>query len=110
MGTDARQRAGDKLARLAGNGLDLVRFWREASEVLAGAVPHYWAPCWYTLTPDENFVVGPHPAAPRVMLACGFSGHGFKFTPVLGEALADLVADGSTRHDLATFDPRRFAG
>ena len=68
------------------------------------------APCWYTLTPDENFVVGPHPAAPRVMLACGFSGHGFKFTPVLGEVLADLVADGSTRHDLATFDPLRFAG
>ncbi len=68
------------------------------------------APCWYTLTPDENFVVGPHPAAPRVMLACGFSGHGFKFTPVLGEVLADLVADGSTSFDLTTFDPRRFAG
>jgi sarcosine oxidase len=68
------------------------------------------AECWYTLTPDENFVVGPHPEAPHVLLACGFSGHGFKFTPVLGEALADLVVDGSTRHDLTTFDPRRFAG
>ena len=68
------------------------------------------AECWYTLTPDEHFVVGPHPASPRVLLACGFSGHGFKFTPVLGEALADLVADGTTRHDLATFDPTRFAG
>jgi sarcosine oxidase len=68
------------------------------------------AECWYTLTPDEHFVVGPHPASPRVLLACGFSGHGFKFTPVLGEALADLVADGTTRHDLATFDPLRFAG
>ena len=68
------------------------------------------AGCWYTLTPDQNFVVGPHPAAPRVLLACGFSGHGFKFTPVLGEALADLVVDGATRHDLTIFDPRRFAG
>jgi sarcosine oxidase len=68
------------------------------------------AECWYTLTPDEHFVVGAHPGSPRVLLACGFSGHGFKFTPVLGEALADLVADGSTRHDLATFDPQRFAG
>jgi sarcosine oxidase len=67
------------------------------------------AVCWYTLTPDQDFVVGPHPAARRVLLACGFSGHGFKFTPVLGEALADLVADGATRHDLTTFDPRRFA-
>ena len=56
MGTDVRQRAGDKLARLAGNGLDLVRFWREATEVLAGAVPHYWAPCWYTLDPASLLV------------------------------------------------------
>jgi sarcosine oxidase len=67
------------------------------------------AECWYTLTPDEHFVVGPHPGAAGVLVACGFSGHGFKLTPVLGEALADLVADGTTRHDLATFDPLRFA-
>lgn len=66
------------------------------------------APCWYTLTPDENFVVGPHPASDRVLLACGFSGHGFKFTPVLGEVLADLVADGRRRFDLGLFDPLRF--
>lgn len=66
------------------------------------------AECWYTLTPDEDFVVGPHPDCDKVLLACGFSGHGFKFTPVLGEALADLALDGVTRHDLSTFDPRRF--
>ena len=66
------------------------------------------AECWYTLTPDENFVIGPHPLADRVFVACGFSGHGFKFTPVVGEVLADLVADGSTRFDLSLFDPRRF--
>ena len=56
MGTDARQRAGDKIARLATNGLDLVSFWREAAEVLAGAVPPYWAPCWYTLDPASLLV------------------------------------------------------
>ncbi|HSO54361.1 MAG TPA: helix-turn-helix transcriptional regulator [Actinomycetes bacterium] len=56
MGTDARQRAGDKIARLATNGLDLVSFWREAAEVLAGAVPYYWAPCWYTLDPASLLV------------------------------------------------------
>ena len=66
------------------------------------------AECWYTLTPDEHFVVGAHPASDRVLLACGFSGHGFKFTPVIGEALADLVADGTTRHDLSLFAPTRF--
>lgn len=66
------------------------------------------AECWYTLTPDQHFVVGRHPDAARVWLACGFSGHGFKFTPVLGEVLADLVVEGSTAYDLALFDPRRF--
>lgn len=66
------------------------------------------ADCWYTLTPDQHFVVGRHPDADRVLLACGFSGHGFKFTPVLGEVLADLVTEGSTAYDLSLFDPRRF--
>ena len=64
--------------------------------------------CWYTLTPDQHFVIGPHPASDRVLLACGFSGHGFKFTPVVGEVLADLVVDGSTSYDLSLFDPLRF--
>ena len=63
--------------------------------------------CTYTLTPDEHFVVGRHLAHDRVLVACGFSGHGFKLTPVLGEALADLAVDGATRHDLTLFDPRR---
>ena len=67
------------------------------------------AECWYTLTPDENFVVGPHPESDRVVVACGFSGHGFKFTPVLGEAIADLATEGRTRFDLSTFDPLRVA-
>ena len=65
--------------------------------------------CTYTLTPDEHGAVGPHPASERVLVACGFSGHGFKLTPVLGEALADLAVDGSTTHDLALLDPQRFA-
>lgn len=67
------------------------------------------AECWYTLTPDEHFVVGPHPVSARVVVAAGFSGHGFKFTPVLGEVLADLALDGSTSFDVSTFDPLRFA-
>jgi hypothetical protein len=56
MSTDSRQLASDKLARLAGSGLDLVSFWREATEVLTRAVPHYWAPCWYTLDPASLLV------------------------------------------------------
>lgn len=64
--------------------------------------------CTYTLTPDEHFVVGRHPAYDTVLVACGFSGHGFKFTPVLGEALAQLVVDGSSSLSLEQFDPLRF--
>jgi sarcosine oxidase len=65
------------------------------------------AECWYTLTPDENFVVGCHPESSRVVVAAGFSGHGFKFTPVLGEVLADLAVHGTTSFDLAAFSPTR---
>jgi sarcosine oxidase len=64
--------------------------------------------CSYTLTPDEHFIVGPHPGHDNVVIACGFSGHGFKFTPVIGEVLAQLVVDGSSPHSLTLFDPRRF--
>ncbi|HWJ52101.1 MAG TPA: LuxR C-terminal-related transcriptional regulator [Propionibacteriaceae bacterium] len=53
---DARQRASDKLARLAGQGLDLVSFWRASTEALTSAVPHYWAPCWFTLDPASLLV------------------------------------------------------
>jgi sarcosine oxidase len=42
-----------------------------------------------------------------VTVACGFSGHGFKFVPVVGEILADLATTGATKHPIALFDPRR---
>jgi sarcosine oxidase len=64
--------------------------------------------CMYTTTPDQNFVIGTHPAKPNVALAAGFSGHGFKFVPVVGEVLADLALEGSTRHPIGLFDPARF--
>ncbi len=66
------------------------------------------AACMYTTTPDQHFVISRHPAHDRVTVACGFSGHGFKFVPVVGEILADLALEGTTRHDIALFDPKRF--
>jgi sarcosine oxidase len=84
---------------------------RRAAEVFPGLTgPSVAATvCLYTTTPDHHFVIGPHPAAPgNVVVACGFSGHGFKFVPVVGEILADLALDGSTRHPIVLFDPRRF--
>jgi len=56
MRTDAKQRARDKIARLAGCGLDLVSFWRASTEVLASAVPNDGAPCWFTLDPASLLV------------------------------------------------------
>jgi sarcosine oxidase len=42
-------------------------------------------------------------------VAAGFSGHGFKFVPVVGEILADLAVAGSTPYDIGIFDPTRAA-
>ncbi len=50
--------------------------------------------CMYTMTPDEHFLVDIHPGHKGLAFAAGLSGHGFKFAPVLGQALADLVLDG----------------
>ena len=49
--------------------------------------------CMYTLTPDEDFIVDRHPEHANVVFAAGFSGHGFKFAPAMGEHLADLALD-----------------
>ena len=50
--------------------------------------------CLYPMSPDEHFVVDRHPLYPQVVFAAGLAGHGFKFTCVLGEALADLALEG----------------
>jgi sarcosine oxidase len=52
--------------------------------------------CFYTMSPDEHFLVDRHPLCEQVLFAAGLSGHGFKFTSVLGEALADLALAGRT--------------
>lgn len=67
------------LAALAMNGM--------TRRVLNGVI------CMYTRTPDDHFIVDRHPSVPNVVLAAGFSGHGFKFTPAIGEQLAALTLD-----------------
>jgi sarcosine oxidase len=64
--------------------------------------------CLFTNSPDEHFIIDAHPALPQVTLAAGFSGHGFKFCSVVGEILAELTIDGSSRHDLGLFRLSRF--
>jgi sarcosine oxidase len=65
-------------------------------------------PCMYTLTPDGHFVVDRHPKHGNVILCGGFSGHGFKFAPVVGEIGADLALEGGSRHRIDFLSLRRF--
>ncbi len=51
------------------------------------------AACLYTMTPDTDFIVDRHPDHSGVAIGAGFSGHGFKFTPAIGELLANLALD-----------------
>ena len=64
--------------------------------------------CLYTATPDFGFVVDRHPASDRVLIVSACSGHGFKHSAAIGEAVSELVADGVTRFDLDAFKLRRF--
>jgi sarcosine oxidase len=66
------------------------------------------ATCLYTVTPDRHFIIDRHPEHPQVSYAAGFSGHGFKFGPTIGEVLADLAIEGSSRHDVAFLRAARF--
>lgn len=75
-----------------------------AGRVLAGAT------CLYTMSPDQHFVVDRMPGCRQVFVACGFSGHGFKFMPVLGRALADLAQHGSTALPITFLGTRRLRG
>ena len=59
--------------------------------------------CLYTRTPDAHFLLDLHPKRPNIAIASPCSGHGFKFAPAIGEALADLSLEGRTRHDLHLF-------
>ncbi len=56
--------------------------------------------CLFSNTKDENFILDLHPDFPQVSIAAGFSGHGFKFCPVVGEIMADLALHGGSK----TFD------
>lgn len=66
--------------------------------------------CMYTMTPDEDFVIDLSRADPRIVIASPCSGHGYKFASVIGEILADLSTNGSTRHDIGRFRIDRFPG
>jgi sarcosine oxidase len=65
--------------------------------------------CFYTMSPDENFIVDRHPHHANVCFAAGLSGHGFKFTGVLGQVLADWTLDGRTELPVDFLSASRFS-
>jgi N-methyl-L-tryptophan oxidase len=73
-----------------------------AGRLLKGAV------CKYEHSPDEDFIIDRHPFHPNVLIAGGFSGHGFKFSSVVGEILADLAVNGHSLQDIRPFSLSRF--
>jgi sarcosine oxidase len=64
--------------------------------------------CLYTEAPDGDFLLDRLPGAPQIVVASPCSGHGFKFSPVIGEIVADMAIDGTTRHDISRFRLARF--
>jgi sarcosine oxidase len=65
--------------------------------------------CLYSNTPDENFIIDKLPGfEEQVTIACGFSGHGFKFVPVVGEILADISIKGKTKCSIDFLSLKRF--
>jgi DNA-binding CsgD family transcriptional regulator len=110
VGWYAKERARDRIAELAGRGLDLPTFWHESGEVLAGAVPHYMAPCWFTLDPESLLVTshcGPDmPELPAEWLAHEYYEDDF-------HSLADVARSArglSTIHEATAGDPSRSRG
>lgn len=88
--------------------------WATVAGVLPWAIPGLKnapalaAPCLVTESPDMQFVIGRHPDRPRVVLAGGCSGHGFKHASAVGELLAQLVTGEDTFSDIGFMSPDRF--
>ena len=66
------------------------------------------ASCLYTTTPDSNFAIDVHPDNDRIIFASPCSGHGFKHSAAIGEALAEQVIDGKSKIDISSFSLKRF--
>ena len=64
--------------------------------------------CLYTMSADGHFIVDQHPEHENVYFAAGLSGHGFKFTNVLGQALSDFAMHGNTELPVGFLSLKRF--
>lgn len=109
IGAIARERAHDRLVELSGRGLDLATFWRESAEVIGTVVPHYLAPCFFTLDPASLLATSHYqeglPEIPAEWLA-----HEYFEDDVHKMAQVARSARGySTLHEATDGDPSRSA-
>jgi len=77
---------------------------------MAGVTPRVAqaAACLYTVTPDRGFIIDRHPEQDRVFVISACSGHGFKHSAGIGNAVAEKVAEGRSSVDLSAFSVSRF--
>ena len=66
--------------------------------------------CYYTKSPDGHFIVDRHPEHNNVVIVAGLSGHGYKFTPILGQIVGDLLTSGTTDLPIEFLSLDRFFG
>ncbi|KAM4699634.1 peroxisomal sarcosine oxidase [Discoglossus pictus] len=64
--------------------------------------------CMYTNTPDENFILDHHPLHKNIIIGAGFSGHGFKLSPLVGKILSDLCTGKNVNYNMTPFRISRF--
>jgi DNA-binding CsgD family transcriptional regulator len=111
VGWYAKERAVERIAQLAGRGLDLVTFWQESADAIANAVPHYLTPCWFTLDPASLLVTSHYdhdliPELPPEWLAHEYYEDDF-------HQMADVARSErgvSTLHEATGGDPSRSPG
>jgi DNA-binding CsgD family transcriptional regulator len=103
----AKDRAKERIAALAGQGLDVVTFWRESSDAVASAVPHYLTPCWFTLDPASLLVTSHYeeglPEIPREWLAHEYFDDDFQSMAEVARSQRGI----STLHEVTGRDPSR---
>ena len=63
--------------------------------------------CLYTMTPDHDFIVDWHPEQENILIASPCSGHGFKHSAAIGEAIAQMVTGVTTDIDMSFFQLSR---
>jgi N-methyl-L-tryptophan oxidase len=84
------------------------QFFKKFLPELAGFTEFEGHVCWYDNTPDDDFIMDKLPDVPNAYVAAGFSGHGFKFAPIVGKSMAELMVGGKSDLNLHRFRLARF--